>query len=254
MADVDMYTSDLSFADDDSEDDFVAVDSDGDFDFEPEPENVAPKKKSTAKKATASKKPAAAKGGKKKTAASSASALADHSNVDDEDDMSIVDSTSTAKASNGKNKKGRTIEETYQKKTQLEHILLRPDTYIGSTEPTTEEMFVLNPAEGRIIKKTITFTPGLYKIFDEILVNAADNKQRDPSMDKIDVTIDGESNTISVKNNGQGIPVEVHKEHKVSLTHSFVLRAPVKSSGSLLRYLCICLSFLLNFYCYWSSC
>lgn len=26
-------------------------------------------------------------------------------------------------------KKGRTIEEMYQKKSQLEHILLRPDTY-----------------------------------------------------------------------------------------------------------------------------
>lgn len=33
-----------------------------------------------------------------------------------------------------KPKKGKTIEETYQKKTQLEHILLRPDTYIGSVE------------------------------------------------------------------------------------------------------------------------
>jgi DNA topoisomerase-2 len=33
----------------------------------------------------------------------------------------------TKKAKGGK--KGRTIEETYQKKSQLEHILLRPDTY-----------------------------------------------------------------------------------------------------------------------------
>jgi DNA topoisomerase II len=28
-----------------------------------------------------------------------------------------------------KAKGGKTIEQTYQKKTQLEHILLRPDTY-----------------------------------------------------------------------------------------------------------------------------
>lgn len=27
--------------------------------------------------------------------------------------------------------KKKTVEEVYQKKTQLEHILLRPDTYIG---------------------------------------------------------------------------------------------------------------------------
>ena len=44
--------------------------------------------------------------------------------------------------------------------------------------------------------------PGLYKIFDEILVNAADNKQRDASMNALKVTIDGASNTISVWNNG----------------------------------------------------
>lgn len=29
--------------------------------------------------------------------------------------------------------KEKTIEQTYQKKTPLEHILLRPDTYVGST-------------------------------------------------------------------------------------------------------------------------
>ena len=32
-------------------------------------------------------------------------------------------------------------------------------------------------------------------------------------MDRLDVTIDGPSNTISVKNNGKGIPVVLHKEH-----------------------------------------
>lgn len=30
------------------------------------------------------------------------------------------------------------IEDIYQKKTQLEHILLRPDTYIGSVEFCTK--------------------------------------------------------------------------------------------------------------------
>ena len=35
-------------------------------------------------------------------------------------------------------KKKLSVERIYQKKTQLEHILLRPDTYIGSTEPVTQ--------------------------------------------------------------------------------------------------------------------
>lgn len=56
---------------------------------------------------------------------------------------------------------------------------------------------------------------GLYKIFDEILVNAADNKQRDPKMDVIRIDINQEQNTISVYNNGCGIPVVMHKEEKM---------------------------------------
>jgi hypothetical protein len=109
----------------------------------------------------------------------------------------------------------RTIEQIYQKKTQLEHILLRPDTYIGMTPScnlsatialsytcagaVTEQeaqMWVYDEVRGgsasesyvwyaRLQKKgmvfrNIRYVPGLYKIFDEILVNAADNKQRDP--------------------------------------------------------------------------
>ena len=76
-------------------------------------------------------------------------------------------------------------------------------------------MNVLNPVSKRLEKKEITYVPGLYKIFDEILVNASDNKQRDTLMDKLDVTIDPETNTISVRNNGKGIPIVMHKEHNV---------------------------------------
>ena len=69
----------------------------------------------------------------------------------------------------------RPLEEVYQKKTQLEHILLRPDTYIGSVEKTPQHLWILE--EMSCMKfKAISIIPGLYKIFDEILVNAADNK------------------------------------------------------------------------------
>ena len=112
-----------------------------------------------------------------------------------------------------KSSKKKTIEQTYQKKTQLEHILLRPDTYIGSTEQITQPMFVLNSDTQRIESRDVTYTPGFYKIFDEIIVNAADNKQRDPNMDRMEVMVDAKTNTISVLNNGKGIPVQIHKEH-----------------------------------------
>ncbi|GAB5576893.1 DNA topoisomerase 2-beta isoform X1 [Prionailurus iriomotensis] len=89
------------------------------------------------------------------------------------------------------------VERVYQKKTQLEHILLRPDTYIGSVEPLTQLMWVYDEDVGMNCRE-VTFVPGLYKIFDEILVS-----------------IDPESNIISIWNNGKGIPVVEHKVEKV---------------------------------------
>ena len=47
------------------------------------------------------------------------------------------------KAKAGNNKR-LSVERIYQKKTQLEHILLRPDTYIGSVQPVTEKMWILD--------------------------------------------------------------------------------------------------------------
>ncbi|OAY66581.1 DNA topoisomerase 2 [Ananas comosus] len=118
---------------------------------------------------------------------------------------------SAAAAAGGGAKK--TIEEMYQKKTQLEHILLRPDTYIGSVEKHTQTLWVYE--NGEMVHRSVTYVPGLYKIFDEILVNAADNKQRDPSMNSVKVDIDPEANCISVYNSGDGIPVEIHSEEGV---------------------------------------
>jgi DNA topoisomerase-2 len=65
--------------------------------------------------------------------------------------------------------KGLTVEQIYQKKSQLEHILLRPDTYIGSVELLQQEMWIWDFEREKMVKKEISFVPGLYKIFDEIL-------------------------------------------------------------------------------------
>ena len=68
-----------------------------------------------------------------------------------------------------KKKKRLSVERIYQKKTQLEHILLRPDTYIGSVEPIKQNMWVYDAETDAIVSKEITYTPGLYKIFVELL-------------------------------------------------------------------------------------
>jgi DNA topoisomerase II len=49
--------------------------------------------------------------------------------------------------------------------------LCRPDTYIGSVQPVTEQMWVYE--NDSMVLRDITYVPGFYKIFDEILVNAA---------------------------------------------------------------------------------
>ncbi|KAI6171976.1 DNA topoisomerase 2 [Aphelenchoides besseyi] len=76
-------------------------------------------------------------------------------------------------------------------------------------------MWVYDSEEGKIVSREISYVPGLYKIFDEILVNAADNKQRDPKMSVIKINIDKSKNEISVYNNGKGIPIVFHKDEKM---------------------------------------
>ena len=92
-------------------------------------------------------------------------------------------------------KKELTIEEIYKKKTHHEHILSTPDTYIGSAESDTKEMYVYDDETKKIVKRDITYVPGLYKIFDEILVNARDHTIRDKTCRTIKVNINQDKAT-----------------------------------------------------------
>ena len=112
-------------------------------------------------------------------------------------------------------KTGKTIEEKYQKKTQKEHILLRPDTYIGDICIQKELMWVYDNNINKIVKREIEYVPGLYKIFDEILVNARDHNCNDETCDTIKVNINKSDNLISIFNNGTGIPIVKHNEHNI---------------------------------------
>ena len=114
------------------------------------------------------------------------------------------------------NRKTKSIEDKYQKKSHHEHILEIPDTYIGSVEKDNVLLSVFNLGTmNKIEKKQIDFVPGLYKIFDEILVNTRDQTIRDPTCKTIKVKIDKENGLIEVWNDGNGIDVALHKEHKV---------------------------------------
>jgi DNA topoisomerase-2 len=104
--------------------------------------------------------------------------------------------------------------ENYKKYTQIEHVLARPGMYVGDTKCTTSKCWVLNENENenRAEFKLCKWNPGIFKIFDEILVNAADEAQRNKSMKCIKVKI--ENDEISIYNDS-GIPIEIHPEYKV---------------------------------------
>ena len=129
-----------------------------------------------AKKTAAKPAKKAVRNGIKKTKAR-------HFSDSEDDDFNVLNGIE----SNSNNKR-LSVERIYQKKSQLEHILLRPDTYIGSVEFLTQQMWVYDEEIGMNLRD-VTFVPGLYKIFDEILVNAADNKQRDRKMDTVKIEI-----------------------------------------------------------------
>ena len=113
----------------------------------------------------------------------------------------------------------KTIEEKYQKKELHEHILIRPDSYVGSVKSRKCFMWIFNEdaeeGEAKMVYKEIKYVPAFYKICDEIYVNAADQSKKCKSCNTIKITVDCDTGRITVWNNGDGIDVVVHKEYKI---------------------------------------
>ena len=110
----------------------------------------------------------------------------------------------------------------YQRKTDKQHILDNPDTYIGSVENVDADMWVYDAESKCIVSKTIEYVPGLYKLFDEGIVNCRDHVVRmiqSPILDKqfvsyIKTTI-ADDGTITMSNDGNGIDIAKHPEYDI---------------------------------------
>jgi DNA topoisomerase-2 len=105
--------------------------------------------------------------------------------------------------------------ESVQKLTHIEHILKRPDSYVGPVSQTTESYWVLT-GENTFRKENLTYSPGLLKIFDEILVNCVDRNSLHPKgVTSIAVSI--ESDSITIENNGPlgGLSVVLNEKEAV---------------------------------------
>jgi len=117
------------------------------------------------------------------------------------------------------------LSKTYQKKTDREHILDAPDTYIGSIELDETVNWNFNASGDKIIQGKYHWTPGLYKCFDEGIVNARDHAirmrlkhEKDKSVKpvtQINISVDKETGVITMYNDGNGIDVAKHPEHDI---------------------------------------
>jgi len=104
-----------------------------------------------------------------------------------------------------------------QQKTDKQHILDNPDTYTGSVDQVDSNMWILSQNNERIIEKNINYIPGLFKLFDEGIVNCRDhvirmktridnNSENALPVTHIDISIDT-NGIITMINDGNGIDV-----------------------------------------------
>ncbi|CAI2184716.1 13296_t:CDS:2 [Funneliformis geosporum] len=97
-------------------------------------------------------------------------------------------------------------------KSAVEEDMVSPSKAKTQKDKTVEEIY---QKKSPLVYREITYVPGLYKIVDEILLNAVDNKVRDQKMNLIKVDIDKKGGQISILNNGKGIPIKMHKNQEV---------------------------------------
>lgn len=104
----------------------------------------------------------------------------------------------------------KNIEDRYKILSHIDHILLRPQTYVGSNKIRKEERWLVD--NDKMKKKEVSYIPSFIKIFDEVITNSVDESKRNKKLNRIDVNVSKDE--ISVKDNG-GIPVVKHKEYNM---------------------------------------
>ena len=115
-------------------------------------------------------------------------------------------------------KRSAEASEKYIKLSGVEHVLKRPDTYVGPLEKETRMLFAATGYEEDLRKtrmeyREVTYSPAFIKIFDEAITNASDHAIRTGEVTYIKVTI--KDDVISIENDGPGIPVVIHEKEKV---------------------------------------
>lgn len=131
-------------------------------------------------------------------------------------------------------------EQKYKKMSELEHLLHRPDMYVGSIERISGNVCILDHSNvDKLVmqSKTIEYCPALLKIVDEAIVNILDHNWRMVTANakttkskmakakkakamlkqvhNVRVSVDDETKEVTIYNDGEGIDIAMHSQHKV---------------------------------------
>jgi DNA topoisomerase-2 len=101
----------------------------------------------------------------------------------------------------------------YKRLTELEHIRARAGIFLGSVFTTTGKSWIPSDS-GNMSIEELDFSPGLVKLFDEVVCNCVDEHLRGGVVDSIFVDIHQLTGEIVIRDNG-GIPVKLHPEYKI---------------------------------------
>jgi len=110
------------------------------------------------------------------------------------------------------------VQQEYQQLTDVEHVLKRPDSYVGSLDTSMVNQYVVSlvtPGDTvKIVEKEIAYITALERTFLEILSNAADNEVKsrlaglNPGKTKVTIT----DHSIEVYNEGLPVPTDWHNK------------------------------------------
>ena len=89
-----------------------------------------------------------------------------------------------------------------------QHVLKRPDTYIGPINIRDIKGYTIDEEKKEICDIQCCTSPAIFKMFDEIITNAIDNSKRSDEQKFIKVNVNKDTGVFEISNDGKTIPIQ----------------------------------------------
>ena len=134
-------------------------------------------------------------------------------NLDVEDETQSQSSQSSQSSNRVQGSKSYSASD-YKEYTQREHILNRPDTYLGLTDRVNKIFRMADLTAQKFVNGPSDLPEAMEQTYKEVLTNASDNVPRsiEVGLDPGTIEIIMNETTVSVKNGGRVIPIEMNEE------------------------------------------